>query len=193
MKSKKPTPFQTASRLLIMVGTLACGSLAAWNYGPEPDRLAEMIDSAASMVIEVPSTDRADEGLSEAPPAPFDPSQAASLAPLAPATEEIPRWDPAIQQASALQPVTRAAVPRTAAPAPVDTLERERLTAPALAAGATRADVQPWGNGTEPLFRATAAAPTGAPGLEQRLDAYGATPEAAVASLVEDIRNAMIR
>lgn len=186
MASEQPTPFQTFSRLAIMLGTLSCGSLAAWHYKPKPGQLAEMIDSTAAMVIGVPEPETtAQEGAGVAPAF----GSTAGSAPDAPQSvdqADTPRWDSAVQQASAFAPVERTAP--VAAPAQLDTLERERLTAPALAAGAIRADVQPWGSGEQSLYRATAAASTGAAGLQRRLDAYGATPEAAVASLVDELR-----
>lgn len=191
MASEQPTPFQTFSRLAIMLGTLACGTLAAWHYGPKPGQLAEMIDTTAAMMIEVPERETTPpEGASVAP-AFGSTDGSAPAAPQSVDQADTPRWDSAVQQASAIAPVERTA-PVTE-PAQLDTLERERLTAPALAAGAIRADVQPWGSGEPSLYRATAAASTGAAGLQRRLDAYGETPEAAVASLVEELRETASR
>lgn len=192
MSSESPTFFQTATRLVIMVGTLACGSLAAWHYGPEPDQLADLIDQTAAMVIDVPqSIDQTKpvEGLGEA----IAFAQIEASSDEAPAvSDELPRWDSAVEPATAMTPIES---PARAPSHLMDPLERERLTAPVLAAGATRADIQPWGPGQTPAYRATAAAAVGrgTVGLERRYDAFGETPEAAVASLMQQLRQPMRR
>ncbi|QDT70846.1 hypothetical protein MalM25_38020 [Planctomycetes bacterium MalM25] len=200
MSKQKPTAFQTFSRLTIMLGTLTTGSLAAWHYGPEPQDLADLIDSTASMVVEVPghepptavtaavefAEDAADQ--LSTPPA-FD----------APVALDTPLFDPAVQPAAATAPLAQAApspapsqqalsqqaLPRAVTPV-LDRLERDRLTAPLLAAGAIRADVQPWGTGEQQVYRATAAFPVGDPtgGMESRLDAVETSPERAVQALL---------
>lgn len=186
MSKQKPTAFQTFSRLAIMSGTLGVGSTAAYLYGPEPQDLADLIDSTASMVVEVPGheppaavtavqefAETASETLS-APPA-FD----------APIALDTPLFDAAVQPASAVEPIAEAPSARPMTPV-MDRLERDRLTAPLLAAGAIRADVQPWGSGDQQVYRATAAFAVGDPtaGLESRLDAVEATPERAVEALL---------
>ncbi|TWU00617.1 hypothetical protein Pla108_15690 [Botrimarina colliarenosi] len=196
--SNKPTPFQTCYRLTIMVGTLAVGSMAAYRYGPEPAELAELIDRAASLVAEVPSRGASDPSamaLTEAPAAELDLLQPAPALPSPPvASSDWRHYDTAVQPASALAPL---ATPSTDAPPPADLepLERERLTAPLLAVGATRADVTAWGRGAATVYRATASAPVGevGGGLERQFDAVGETPEAAVAELAAEIRTASLR
>lgn len=198
MSKNKPTAFQTFSRLTIMLGTLVSGSLAAWHYGPEPQDLADLIDSTASMVVEVPgheppaavtaAVEFAEEAADQlATPPAFD----------APVALDTPLFDPAVQPASAAAPLAQAApasapsqptqqaLPRAVTPV-LDRLERDRLTAPLLAAGAIRADVQPWGTGEQQVYRATAAFPVGDPtgGMESRLDAVETTPERAVQALL---------
>ncbi len=186
MSKQKPTTFQTLSRLSIMVTTLVGGSYAAFHYGPEAQDLADLIDSTASMVVEVPGheppaavtaavefAEVAADQLSN-PPA-FD----------APVTLETPRYDPAVQPASTGAPLSGAPPSRPMTPV-LDRLERDRLAAPLLADGAIRAEVQPWGSGDQQVYRATAAFPVGDPsaGLESRLDAVEATPERAVEALL---------
>ena len=102
-----------------------------------------------------------------------------------PVAFDTPLFDSAVQPASALEPITETAPTRPMTPV-MDRLERDRLTAPLLAAGAIRADVQPWGSGDQQVYRATAAFPVGDPtaGLESRLDAVEATPERAVEALL---------
>lgn len=196
MPNSPATPLQTAFRLAIMLGTLTVGSMGYYRYGPEPDALAEMIDQAASMVVEIQGTNGPEAAVPAgfdalAEPAPFETTAGFEANPVAPA----PRYDSAVQPASALQPVGRNQ-PAPAAVAPLsDALERERLTAPLLAVGATRANVTSWGQGNQTLFRATASTPVGngASGLERRFDTVGESPEAAVAQLVQEIRTAAIR
>lgn len=196
--SQQPTAFQTAYRLTIMVGTLAVGSMAAYRYGPEPERLAETIDYVASMVNEVtgeataePNTLGSLDSASLAEPAAFESAPNLWNEPTAP-NNGAPRYDAAVQQASALVPIEEEA-PRAAGD--FERLERERLTAPLLAAGATQADVAAWGRGAESVYRATASAPVSgdAAGLERRFDAIGATPEEAVQTLAAEVRSAMLR
>jgi uncharacterized phage protein gp47/JayE len=201
--SQQPTAFQTAYRLTIMVGTLTVGSMAAYRYGPEPERLAETIDYVASMVNEVTGEATAEPdslaSLESAPlaePAAFGAAPDLWSEPAAP-NNGAPRYDAAVQQASALVPIEEEQPPR--AVGDFERLERERLTAPLLAAGATQADVAAWGRGADSVYRATASAPvrgnaTGdAAGLERRFDAIGATPEEAVQTLAAEVRSATMR
>lgn len=200
--SQQPTAFQTAYRLTIMIGTLAVGSMAAYRYGPEPERLAETIDYVASMVNEATGEAAAEPdslaSLESAPlaePAAFGVAPDLWSEPAAP-SNDAPRYDAAVQQASALVPIEEEP-PRAAGD--FERLERERLTAPLLAAGATQADVTVWGRGADSVYRATASAPvrsnaTGeAAGLERRFDAIGATPEEAVQTLAAEVRSATMR
>jgi hypothetical protein len=197
--SQQPTPFQTAYRLTIMGGTLVVASMAAYRYGPEPERLAETIDYVASMVNEVTGEATAEPNtlgsLDSAPlaePAAFESAPNLWNEPTAP-NNGAPRYDAAVQQASALVPIEEEEPPRAAGD--FERLERERLTAPLLAAGATQADVAAWGRGAESVYRATASAPVSgdAAGLERRFDAIGATPEEAVQTLAAEVRSATMR
>jgi hypothetical protein len=205
--SQQPTAFQTAYRLTIMVGTLAVGSMAAYRYGPEPERLAETIDYVASRVNDAVGEASTEDSpainsLTTAPlaePTPLQTAPALWNEPAATPRQDTPRYDGAVQQASALVPIDRVTPieeeepPRAAGG--IERLERERLTAPLLAAGATKADVTAWGRGVDTVYRATASAPvTGdAAGLERRFDATGATPEQAIQTLVAEVRSATIR
>lgn len=193
--SQQPTAFQTAYRLTIMVGTLAVGSMAAYRYGPEPERLAETIDYVASMVNEAtgeaavePDSLASLESAPLAEPAAFGAVPDLWSEPAAP-NNSAPHYDAAVQQASALVPIEEEP-PRGAGD--FERLERERLTAPLLAAGATQADVAAWGRGADSVYRATASAPVSgdAAGLERRFDAIGATPEEAVQTLAAEVRSA---
>ena len=178
-----------------MVGTLAVGSMAAYRYGPEPEHLAETIDYVASMVSEaVDETAGAPESLASletaplAEPAPFAAAPALWNEPAAAS-----HFDGAVQLASAPAPIEEEEPSRTSAD--FERLERERLTAPLLAAGASQADVTAWGRGADTVYRATASAPVSgeAAGLERRFDAIGSTPEQAVQTLAAEVRSAMMR
>lgn len=191
--SQQPTALQTAYRLTIMLGTLTVASLAAYRYGPEPGRLAETIDYVASMV----GAAAEDAAAQLEPPALYSGGPASEPAPFDSApdvwnTPAAPRYyDAAVQTASALTPIDDP-VPTADAMSP---LERERLTAPLLAAGATRADVTAWGRGAESVYRASASASVSddAAGLERRFDAIGSTPEEAVQALVAELRTSTLR
>jgi hypothetical protein len=178
-----------------MGGTLVVASMAAYRYGPEPERLAETIDYVASMVNEVTGEATAEPNtlgsLDSAPlaePAAFESAPNLWNEPTA-----APHYDAAVQQASALVPIEEEEPPRAAGD--YERLERERLTAPLLAAGATQADVAAWGRGADSVYRATASAPVSgdAAGLERRFDAIGATPEEAVQTLAAEVRSATMR
>lgn len=202
--SQQPTAFQTTYRLTIMLGTLAVGSMAVFRYGPEPERLAETIDYVASMVNEATGEAAAEPDsvalLETAPlaePMAFGSAPDLGNQPVAAPGYDAPRYDGAVQQASALVPIEEEEPPR--ATGDIERLERERLTAPLLAAGATQADVAAWGRGADTVYRATASAPvrgnaTGdAAGLERRFDAIGSTPEEAVQTLAAEVRSATMR
>lgn len=181
----QPTPSQPTSlattvyRLTVMVGFLGCGSLAAVHYGPEAGDLAEMIDGAATLVMEVPE---ASKSLPAADVVVFETGSGAQSTVTVPPVSPPPRFDPAVKPASASQPVAAAAV---------EPLEQARLTAPLLTAGATRAEISPWGA----MYRATATVPVGdrATGLNRQFDALGGTPEQAVAKVEQEIRGAYLR
>lgn len=49
---KNESPLKTIYRLTVMTGTLGVGSLAAYQYGPPPEQLAEGINHAVSVVNE---------------------------------------------------------------------------------------------------------------------------------------------
>ncbi len=198
--SQQPSAFQTAYRLTIMVGTLAVGSMAAYRYGPEPERLAETIDYVASMVNQGTGEAAAEPdslaSVETAPlsePAPFEAAPALWNEPVG------ARYDGAVQQASADLSAERLTPIEEEDPSRLDgdfeRLERERLTAPLLAAGATQADVTAWGSGADAVYRATASAPVSgdARGLQRRFDAIGATPEEAVQTLVAEVRSSTLR
>jgi hypothetical protein len=199
--SQQPTAFQTAYRLTIMLGTLTVGSLAAYRYGPDAERLAESIDYVASIVgaaADDAATSLDTTGLHsmgpesagpEIEPAPFTPDLAFSHQP-AP-----PRYDAAVQPASGLTPIEQPAPAPPANSGSMSALDRERLTAPLLAAGATRADVMAWGRGPQTVYRASASASVSgdAAGLERRFDAIGSTPEEAVETLAAEIRSSSLR
>jgi len=176
-----PSPLTTLYRLTIMMGALACGSLAAYRYGPEPAELAAFINRTAERL------GVATQSPSAAPEPELFVADEAS-----PADTSAPRFDAAVRPASDLQPIERD-TPNP--PTLQDVAQSERLVAPVIAAGASRAEVTPWGRGTPRVFRATAAMPVGeaATGLERRFDAVGETPEAAVAALVDAVRGEAYR
>lgn len=179
-----------------MLGTLSVGSLAYYQYGPEASAVAEMIDHAASLVAEFKDSHRPDATMPAGFAAPDEPALFETTAGFeANSVAAAPRYDASIQQASALQPVTPIQEAAPIVGRGMDSLERERLTAPLLAVGATRADITSWGRDNERLFRVTASTPVGdgSSGLQQRFDAVGETPELAVAQLVREIRTAAVR
>lgn len=181
-----------------MLGALSVVSMAAYRYGPAPEELAETIDQVASLVVkDEPAAGIACASTEPASSADMVTTATPFLAISEPVTASVAssgaddfkasvRFDPQIQQASATVPVELNPSRN------VDDLESERLTAPLLAAGATRAEVNSWGRGDKVVYRATASAPVGLgqSQLEQRFDALGRTPEEAVSALVAELRSA---
>lgn len=189
----KETPLQTVYRLTVVAGVLVCGSMAALHYGPEAGDLADMIDQTAAMVVEPTEGDATPGGAIEA-----DPAELFAEVPVesAPTVEAPPRFDDQVLPASGLLAEPQASPPANVpATSDFDRLERERLTAPLLAAGAERADVHPWGDTGNRMYRATASAPVGAPEarLLREFDAIAATPEAAVAAVRSQLRTTALR
>lgn len=194
MASQTDSPLRTFYRLAIMLGTLTCVSMAWYRYGPPPGEVADLIDQAAAHVMELDASSVPDEQPLAATAAEPAPAFQASNLPPGVAPSEPPRFDPAVSQATALEPVRRREVTPVSAVS-IEALERERLTAPLLAAGASRADVVRWGRSEPPVYRATAAAAVGdsSTGLERRLDAIGSTPDEAVERLLDELRLARAR
>lgn len=101
--SKQPTPFQSLYRLTVMVGALVVGSMAAYRYGPPPERLASMIDSTVERIEEMreqytETKPAPDAGLSESRLA------GASAPEAAPAWGTAPPSPPPLGQASSPAP-----------------------------------------------------------------------------------------
>lgn len=185
MPSQPTSMLTTVYRLVVMGGVLTCGTMAALRYGPEAGDLAEMIDGTAAMVVDLSETETTpDASLGE--PAPFALAEAGTPAAEPFAQPATAKFDPAVSQASVAAPIER-----PTAATPVEPLEQARLTAPLLTAGATKADVTPWGA----MYRATATVPVGAgtAGLERQFDGLGGTPEQAVAKVEREIRDAYYR
>ncbi|MEN0111800.1 MAG: hypothetical protein AAF805_13860 [Planctomycetota bacterium] len=195
--ARQESPVQTVYRLAVVGGLLACGSMAAIHYGPEAGDLADMIDQTASMVVELDETPEAPAGMADGATSAIEPAAlfAGVTGDTQPtqATDVAPRFDDQVLPASGLiaEPAPAATLP--AGPSDLDRLERERLTAPLLAAGAERADVHPWGNDGNRMYRATASAPVGSPAarLLREFDAVAATPEAAVAAVRSQLRTTL--
>lgn len=177
-------------RLTIMLGTLTVGSMAAYRYGPEPESLAGIINEAVRTIGA--GSGPAEATLADAPSHEAPSYEATSgLLPLGAApVDTLPRFDAQVQQAAALMPLEEGAPTP-----PAEGLDRDRLVAPLIAAGATEADVTAWGHGDRTVYRATASAPVSAdaPDLERRFDAVGETPEDAVARLAAEVREAGLR
>lgn len=170
-----------------MLGSLTIGSMAAYRYGPAPETLADLIDRTVAGAIPAGSTP--DDGSGGATAEAWAAPAGLALGPEGRAGDP-PRFDPAIMPAGGAIPLD--------SPARVGVLDRtevERLVAPVLAAGATYANVEPWGKGSEPVYRATASAPAGvsAPDLERRFDAIGATPHEAAERVAAEVRSASLR
>lgn len=189
---KQPTLFQTVYRLTVVSGVLVCGSMVAYRYGPPPEQLADMIDGAAAMI----DKQFAEEGESaRGDGSDLLVTEDQGLEPVAENEPPLRAWDSELEPASFSQPFTPQ--PKSKASGPVaqlasapsshlgDELERQRLVAPLLAAGALKADVEPWGQ-TQKLFRATATQPVGerSSGMMRQLDAVDGTPEGAVARVL---------
>lgn len=94
--SDSSSPLQTLYRLTVMTGVLVVGSMAAYRYGPPPERLADLIDGAASRIGELPQ---------EFAPA-ADPT-----APLAAAPEAAPAFAPPPAPMFAATPASAPAQP----------------------------------------------------------------------------------
>ncbi|MEQ8849436.1 hypothetical protein [Botrimarina sp.] len=196
MAEQEASPLRTLYRSAVMLGTLACGAMAAYHYGPPPERLATLINSAAQHAG-LAYADPIGEEAESATPA-DSVAQAAALFAGPP--------DDAIQLASLQEPMAGGSADANT--------QADAVIQPLLAAGAQRAEVRPIGAGADQVFQAIAVAPAeldsqdsvdqglvgqgfgeqgfgeqgfGEQGLTVRLDALGDTPEEAVGRLVEKL------
>lgn len=87
--SRNASPLKSLYRLTVMVGVLTVGSMAAYRYGPPPERLAEAIDAGMERAVEM-GEQFGLEGLT-APPA----ATVAEAPLLAPPAEAAPVWNAA--------------------------------------------------------------------------------------------------
>lgn len=172
--SNTASPLQSLYRLTVMAGTFAVGGMAAYHYGPPPERLAGWIDQAVERVGEL----QAEASTPAAPAAPSGVAQASAE------LEAPPAFGNASPDATlALWEDTATADAFGAAAAPVDHAERLR------AAGAVSASVEPWGT-SGLAYRATASAPTGS-GMSHRFASIAETPEEATNKVVAQLRAAL--
>ena len=169
--SKSTSTGQSLYRLTVMAGTLFVGSMAAYLYGPPPERVADLLNMAIGKLSEV--TDQLNEHRDSNSP--------------------IAESNPVIAQASA-HPATESAL---FAPPPVASVLQETTISPGIQtevdpteplrqAGATQASVVPWGS-DHSLYRAAAKIPVSPGGLTRQLDAIAETPEKAVQAVLAQV------
>lgn len=187
MSKTPPTAGQTIYRLSVMVGTLSIGSMAAYLYGPPPEKLASLINTAANSFAEMA------EHRNSAPTV----VAGASNLTEAPASGLVAGSVFGTNEALSSTPINSQSIARSVV-APIEPAELLRQ------AGATESSVTPWGaaNPTtgQSLYRAAATIPVNGPnngslngpaggqmvstGMVERLDAIGETPEKAVEALL---------
>lgn len=167
--ARQNTPFQSLYRTVVMAGTLAVGSMAAYQYGPPPEKLGDLIDQGMERIEEMRSGENATVVDSEPPPFASTTNTPA------------PRFsDTQIQTASALL------TPPTATP---PTKIANGGAALLLEAGAAEATVEPWGIQGK-VYRAAASMPVGATGMARQFDAIAETPEQATQDVLAQVRAA---
>lgn len=177
--AKQDSPMQAFWRLTIMLGTLTVGGMAAYVYGPPPDRLISLADElytrareAMQPPVAVPEAERAGPTLSSVTLATRGAlSPPAAAAP--PVAQPAAAW-PAV----ASQPATG---PRPAG-GEVDLLQDElrRL-------GAGDFQLRPWGDGRLHRFCCTASL-AGNSGIRRHFQAIDATPGQAIAATLAEVR-----
>ena len=173
----QPTsPFQSFYRLIVMVGTLGVGSMAAYLYGPPPDKLADLIDQGMARIAEMQSgesassAEKASDLLSSEPP-PFVTTTDTSNPRIA---------DPLVQSASTfLSPPNLS--PGSATPT------GDKGESQLLEAGAAQASVEPWGIQGK-AYRATASMPIGVNGMTRQFDAIAETAEQATQEVLTQVQ-----
>lgn len=169
-------------RSTIMLGTLIVGGMAAYLYGPPPEKAAAMIDQLVGRVQELLAEPPAPP-MASAPPARLP---AGSPDPPPPAPSGLPALTPLAgfpnRSAAPLANLPPASVP-AAALAP--------LVSELTALGASDFDVQAWGSGAD-LHRFHCTAPLladgGGSGFRRHFQAIGRSPVAAAAEVLADVR-----
>lgn len=184
MPKTPPTAGQTIYRLSVMVGTLSIGSMAAYLYGPPPEKLAGLINTAANSLTQM-AEQRGLEHRDSAPQATgsFDFATKSSVLPTAPVFAA--SGVEAIDAASAIT----SNIPQNVTQKQFTTNNPSELL---REAGAIDSAVTPWGSTNastgQSLYRAAATVPVGGAaggnGLVEQLDAIGETPQAAVDALL---------
>lgn len=174
-EENQPNPFQTTYRLVVMAGTLACGSMAAYHFGPPPDRLAALINSAALYA-----------GVTAAPDALASGSDSFTAGADAPAPFELET-----------APEHRLEFPASfaaaeAAPFPV---QQASYAAAAPSAPAPQPEVRPIGVGADRVYQAVMTKPVPASDgvLKMQIDAIGDTPEQAAQRLAAKLAARPVR
>ncbi len=176
MSKTPPTTGQTIYRLSVMVGTLSVGSMAAYLYGPSPEKLASLINTTTNAVVEMAEHRSSAFGANEA-------SQLAETSPKFP--PNTPLFEANSTSSAGLSNTQPYAVKEFATNdiAGYDGAELLRR------AGATSSTITPWGGVDsatgQTLFRAAATMPVGSSDLlVEQLDAIGDSPEKAVEALL---------
>lgn len=169
--SKPSSTGQSLYRLTVMAGTLFVGSMAAYLYGPPPERVADLMNMATGKLSEV----------------------ASQLNEYRDSNSPIAESSPVIAQAST-QPTTQSTL--FAPPSVASVLQETGISAkiqaetdptePLRQAGATQASVVPWGS-DHSLYRAAAKIPVSPGGLTRQLDAIAETPEKAVQAVLAQV------
>ena len=164
------SPFQSFYRMVVMAGTLGVGSMAAYQYGPPPEKLADLIDQGMDRIAEMQAGENTPAVSSQPPP-------------FATTTDTTaPRFaDPQVEAASALLSLETLSL---------ETLSLETQSEGAtllLEAGATDASVKPWGIQGK-VYRAAASMPVGASGMMRQFDAIAETAEQATQDVLAQVR-----
>lgn len=160
--AQSTTPFQSLYRMMVMAGTLGIGSMAAYQYGPPPEKLADLIDQGMQRIAEM-------RGGETAPVVDAEPLLLATTAEGA-----APRFsDSQIQTAAAFS-------------LPVAGTKSEGA-ALLLEAGATEATVEPWGIQGK-VYRAAASMPVGATGMTRQFDAIAESAEQATQDVLAQVQ-----
>ncbi|TWT89080.1 hypothetical protein Mal64_25720 [Pseudobythopirellula maris] len=179
----KTNPLQTLTRLAIMLGTLAVGSMAAYRYGPPAEQLAEWLDQGVEAATAALGGDTPPAELVAIDGLPLGTAEESAAAPSLPSGELLADttssepWgthrDSQVTPASALAPIANAPPAATGAEQTLQAL------------GAVQLETTPWGDGGT-LHRAKCVVPHD--GARRVFDAFGATPEAAAEALAVEVR-----
>ncbi|MEN1680288.1 MAG: hypothetical protein AAGJ46_11905 [Planctomycetota bacterium] len=177
-------------RLTIMLGTLTVGGMAAYVYGPPPERVIELADQLYTRARQALDEQR------ERPPRPaFGDETLASRGGLSFPAAGLPA--PGVAAPVISQPLPPSSPPPTAWPAPaaVATSPAPSTPGPGIdpmtdelrRLGATDFQLKPWGDGRLHRFCCTAEL-AGGSGIRRHFQAIQPTPSQAVAAALAEVR-----